>query len=81
MRDASQPLSMRFDAAKAAAPYMHARLAAVEVKNEEPVNEAPQSALEVAKKIAFILRCAQEEAERSGVKGFSNLLGTNELGG
>lgn len=30
MRDEDQPLAMRSDAAKSAAPYVHARLAAVE---------------------------------------------------
>lgn len=30
LRDVEKPADMRFEAAKAAAPYMHARLAAVE---------------------------------------------------
>lgn len=34
MRDENQPLAMRQDAAKNAAPYVHARLAAVEVSGK-----------------------------------------------
>ena len=66
MRDASQPFNMRLDAAKAAAPYMHPRLTAVEVtdKNEKPVDEEPLSTLELAKRLAFVLRTAQEERKK-----------------
>lgn len=45
MRDESNPKDLRMDAAKAAAPYVHARLAAVEhsgklsVAHEDALNE------------------------------------------
>jgi len=35
MRDANQPLNERKDAAKAAAPYVHARLSTVDVGNKD----------------------------------------------
>lgn len=35
MRDTEQPLAMRSDAAKSAAPYVHARLAAIEHSGKE----------------------------------------------
>jgi hypothetical protein len=42
MRDATQPLALRLDMAKAAAPYVHSRLASVEqtgqVTAPEPVS-------------------------------------------
>ena len=39
LRDERQSLEVRLDAAKAAAPYMHSRLAAVEstIKTDEPI--------------------------------------------
>jgi hypothetical protein len=63
MRDPEQPIGMRLDAAKAAAPYMHPRLTGVEVsdKNENLVNEAPLSTLEAARRLAFLLASAKEE--------------------
>jgi hypothetical protein len=35
MRDSNKALDMRIDAAKAAAPYMHSRLASVEVSGKD----------------------------------------------
>jgi hypothetical protein len=38
--DESNPLSVRLDAAKAAAPYVHPRLSTVEVSNNTPYDDA-----------------------------------------
>jgi hypothetical protein len=38
--DESNPLNVRLDAAKAAAPYVHPRLSAVEVSSNTPIRDA-----------------------------------------
>jgi hypothetical protein len=73
MRDPDQPLATRLEAAKAAAPYMHSRLATVEIagKPEKPQNEPEPSTLEIARRLAFILATAREELKEQN----SNQLG------
>jgi hypothetical protein len=63
MRDPEQPLGIRIEAAKAAAPYVHPRINAVAISAEnDKVFDAPQfSNLEIARRLAFALRAAQEE--------------------
>lgn len=60
MRDEKMPVAVRCDMAKAAAPYVHPRLASVEVKGkaEEPIavkDVSEVSELEIARRIAFVL--------------------------
>ncbi|MEK9736233.1 MAG: hypothetical protein VW239_02800, partial [Candidatus Nanopelagicales bacterium] len=53
----------RMDAAKAAAPYIHAKPAAV-VKIDTPIVEAqPVNVLELAKSVAFLFTLAQARPE------------------
>jgi hypothetical protein len=75
MRDPEQPLSIRLDAAKAAAPYMHSRLAAVEIagKPEKPQNEPEPTTLEIARRLAFILAAAREELKEQNPNQFNEL--------
>jgi hypothetical protein len=58
MRDDSRPVDMRIDCAKAAAPYVHPKLSAVEHtgKDGEPlIPEAELSPTELARAVAFML--------------------------
>jgi hypothetical protein len=79
MRDPHQPLATRLDAAKAAAPYMHSRLAAVEIagKPEKPQNEPEPSTLEIARRLAFILATAKEELKEQNSNQRSAVLFRN----
>jgi len=49
----------RMDAAKAAAPYIHAKPAAVVKVDAPPVEDRPVNVLELAKKVAFLFTMAQ----------------------
>lgn len=58
MRNAKQPDDIRLDAAKSAAPYVHPKLAAVEMTGQggSPLlPNVPVDAIEVAKRVAFLL--------------------------
>lgn len=56
MRDDTEDKGVRLEAAKAAAPFVHARLAAVTVKDETPQQQAPaMSDMDLARKLAFLL--------------------------
>lgn len=58
VRDASKPLEVRMDAAKAAAPYIHPRLASVEHTGAQGKPLIPEDNLtpnEIARRIAFAL--------------------------
>jgi hypothetical protein len=49
----------RMDAAKAAAPYIHAKPAAIVKLDTPPVEDRPVNVLELAKKVAFLFTVAQ----------------------
>ena len=53
----------RMDAAKAAAPYIHAKPAAVVKIDAPPVEDKPVNVLELAKKVAFLFTMAQARPE------------------
>lgn len=56
MRDPNAPIARRDEMAKAAAPYMHARLASIEQTTPPPdVSGNQVSALERARRLAFAL--------------------------
>ena len=57
MRDTRQEMSLRMDAAKASASYMHPRLAAVEVTGKDggAIETKDVSDHDAAKRIAFLL--------------------------
>lgn len=57
MRDTRQEMSLRMDAAKASASYMHPRLAAVEVTGKDggPIETKDVSDLERAQALALLL--------------------------
>lgn len=61
MRDESNEKSVRIDAAKAAAPYVHPKFATVEVtgKDGEPLMQNSDP-MEMARSIAFILNQASK---------------------
>lgn len=56
-------LDMQFEAAKAAAPYVHPRLTAVEAtgKDGSPLIPPSSDPLEVARKVAFLLNTANQK--------------------
>jgi hypothetical protein len=60
MRDTEADTSTRLDAAKAAAPYIHPKLANVEVtgKDRGPLEHKEVSNLEAARRVAFLLMSA-----------------------
>lgn len=50
----------RMDAAKAAAPYVHAKpQASVKIESITPIEDKPVNVLELAKKVAFLFTMAQ----------------------
>ena len=52
------------DAAKAAAPYIHAKpQASVKIESIEPIEEKPVNVLELAKQVAFLFTLAQVRPE------------------
>lgn len=54
----------RMDAAKAAAPYIHAKpQASVKIESVEPIEERPVNVLELAKRVAFLFTLAQTRPE------------------
>lgn len=57
MRNPKGDPEMRLDAAKSAAPYVHAKLASIELagKNGKPIEVQSRDATEVARKIAYLL--------------------------
>jgi hypothetical protein len=54
--------AMQLDAAKAAAPYCHSRLQAIEVKTPEPIKIENHDPVDIAKRVAFILASALQGA-------------------
>jgi hypothetical protein len=42
MRDERQPQDVRFEAAKSAAPYVHPRLAATQIKGDLTINDVSE---------------------------------------
>ncbi len=61
MRDEAADQPVRLDAAKSCAPYIHPRLAAVQVtgKDGAPIEVSDVSDLEVARRIAFLFEKAR----------------------
>lgn len=57
--------AMKFEAAKAAAPYCHARLASTEVSTPagKPLEVREVSSLELARRVAFLLSSAARVAD------------------
>lgn len=57
--------AMKFEAAKAAAPYCHARLAATEISTPpgRPLEVREVSSLELARRVAFLLSTAARTAD------------------
>lgn len=53
----------RMDAAKAAAPYIHAKPASVVKIDAPPVDDTPINVLELAKEVAFLFTLAQARPE------------------
>jgi len=53
----------RMDAAKAAAPYVHAKPAAIVRVDTPPVEDRPVNVLELAKQVAFLFTLAQARPE------------------
>ena len=68
LRDESADPSARFEAAKAAAPYVHPRLAATQLtdRDGEDLLRERLSDYEVARRIAFILARGIEDAGGQG---------------
>lgn len=55
----------RMDAAKAAAPYVHAKpIAQVKIESAITIEEAPINVLELAKRVAFLFAMSQAHPER-----------------
>jgi hypothetical protein len=65
LRDECADPSARFEAAKAAAPYVHPRLAAIQLtgRDGEDLLREQLSDYEVARRIAFILATGIEDAQ------------------
>ena len=53
-------ISLKLDAAKSAAPFVHPRLSAVDVKTPEPLKFENVDKIDIAKRIAFILTAAMQ---------------------
>lgn len=62
MRDAKADVEMRLEAAKSAAPYVHPKLATIEVtgKDGKDLVPEPPSLDDVARRIAFLLSVPKE---------------------
>ena len=67
----SSQRNMRLDAAKAAAPYMHPRLAQVTVKEDEDQFKKKQDMdiTEVARRIAYIFAMAKRKQDAERIEG------------
>ncbi|WP_051952573.1 hypothetical protein [Methylocapsa aurea] len=65
MRDIGAQPAVRLDAAKYCAPYVHPRLAAIEMtgRNGGPIETVDSSPLETARRIAFIFEKARRALE------------------
>lgn len=69
MRSESQPSDIRLDAAKSAAPYVHPKLAAIEMtgKGGAPlIPDAELDAVAIAKRVAFLLAKGVQSQENPG---------------
>jgi hypothetical protein len=65
MRDTSADYSERNDMAKAAAPYVHPKLAAIEHTGKDggPIQHEDMTPLELARRVAFILNEGAREVK------------------
>ena len=64
MRNQGQDEAVRLDAAKAAAPYVHPRLAAIEHTGKDGKDLIPVSENEVARRLAFALELGLRAAQK-----------------
>jgi hypothetical protein len=61
MRDEGQPMNLRLDAAKSAAPFIHPRLSAIEMTGKDggAIETKTELTLDVARRLAFMLSLAR----------------------
>ena len=66
MRDEAADPMLRFEAAKAAAPYVHPKLAAIEHTGKDggPIETVDMTETEVARRIAFALQKGAQAQEK-----------------
>ncbi len=80
MRDPETLPQRRDDMAKACAPYMHARLAAVDPETGKPPQEGQVNIIVAARQVALLLHKAHKRLEQVETVPSSTSIGEESLG-
>ncbi len=75
MRDPATPPQRRDDMAKACAPYMHARLAAVDPETGKAVDQPQVNIMVAARQVALLLQKAHKRIEQVETVSSSTSIG------